>query len=48
VLCQPAWAKAEPEFRTDPPGFDRAAFQKEFNAEVLAFFQTQLTAAPRP
>jgi predicted dienelactone hydrolase len=50
VLCPPAWAKAEPkpEFCTDAPGFDRGAFHKEFNAELLAFFRTHLTAAPRP
>jgi predicted dienelactone hydrolase len=26
----------------DAPGFDRAAFHKQFNADVLAFFQAQL------
>jgi len=38
----PALAKAVPEICTDAPGFDRAAFHKEFNAAVLAFFRTQL------
>ncbi len=35
-----------PEVCTDPPGFDRAAFHKAFDAEVVAFFKTQL--APKP
>ncbi len=26
----------------DPPGFDRAAFQKDFNRQVVAFFRSQL------
>ena len=42
VLCPPAMAQAAPEFCTDVPGFDRAEFHKEFNAEVLAFFRTYL------
>jgi len=25
------------------PGFDRVAFHKQFNADVLAFFQAHLT-----
>jgi predicted dienelactone hydrolase len=40
-ICPPALAKARPELCTDAPGFDRAAFHKEFNADVLAFFQAQ-------
>jgi predicted dienelactone hydrolase len=27
---------------TDAPGFDRVAFHKEFNADVLAFFRANL------
>jgi predicted dienelactone hydrolase len=42
VLCPPELAKAEPEFCTDAPGFDRVAFHKEFNADVLAFFRANL------
>ena len=38
--CPPA---AAPEFCTDAPGFDRTAFHAQFNADVLAFFQTHLT-----
>ena len=40
--CPPA---APPEFCTDAPGFDRVAFHAQFNADVLAFLQTHLTAA---
>jgi predicted dienelactone hydrolase len=40
--CPPAMAQAVPEICTDAPGFDRAAFHKEFNAAVIAFFQQQL------
>jgi predicted dienelactone hydrolase len=42
-ICPPAVAKAAAEICTDPPGFDRAAFHKEFNAAVLAFFRAHLT-----
>ena len=31
------------ELCTDPPGFDRGAFHKQFDADVVRFFQTQLT-----
>ena len=37
-LCPPALAQVNPEPCTDAPGFDRAAFHKQFNADVLAFF----------
>jgi predicted dienelactone hydrolase len=39
--CPPA---AAPQFCTDAPGFDRAAFHAQFNADVLAFLQTHLPA----
>jgi len=42
ILCPPTMAKAVPEVCTDAPGFDRAAFHKEFNADVLAFFHANL------
>jgi predicted dienelactone hydrolase len=42
IVCPPALAKAVPEFCTDAPGFDRIAFHKQFNADVLAFFRTHL------
>jgi predicted dienelactone hydrolase len=40
--CPPALIKARPELCTDAPGFDRGAFHRQFDAEVLAFFRTQL------
>jgi predicted dienelactone hydrolase len=46
-ICLPAVAKAEPELCTDAPAFDRAAFHKQFNADVLAFFRTHLLPEPR-
>lgn len=42
--CPPALAKAVPDICTDPPGFDREAFHKAFDAEVLAFFRKTLGA----
>jgi predicted dienelactone hydrolase len=41
--CSPVVAKAAIEFCTDPPGFDRAAFHKTFNAQVLGFFREKLS-----
>ncbi|MDN8611967.1 alpha/beta hydrolase family protein [Variovorax ginsengisoli] len=46
--CSPALAQAVPEICSDRPGFDRVAFHQSFNAKVLAFFRTQLSAAARP
>jgi predicted dienelactone hydrolase len=42
MLCPPELAKKRPEFCTNAPGFDRAAFHKQFNADVLAFFRAHL------
>jgi predicted dienelactone hydrolase len=47
-ICPPAAVKATPEVCTDAPGFDRVAFHQQFDADVLAFFLTHLTKAPRP
>ena len=44
--CSPALAKAVPQICADATGFDRVAFHGQFNADVLAFFQTQLTKGP--
>jgi predicted dienelactone hydrolase len=41
-VCPPALAKAQPDICTDPPGFDRAAFHRQFNADVLSFFRANL------
>ena len=41
--CPPTLAKDNPtnaEICTDAPGFDRVAFHKQFNADVLGFFRT--------
>lgn len=46
--CSPEQAKAVPQFCTDAPGFDRAAFHQAFDAEVLAFFRTHLVDAEKP
>jgi predicted dienelactone hydrolase len=40
--CPPAMAKAASELCEDAPGFNRAAFHRQFNADVLAFFQAPL------
>ncbi len=45
--CSEAFAKlvadsGDGELCTDAPGFDRIAFHKQFNTDVLAFFQTHL------
>lgn len=46
-ICPPAMlANAPPEICNDAPGFDRAAFHKQFDADVLAFFRKHL-AEPR-
>jgi predicted dienelactone hydrolase len=46
IPCPPALAKDRPEICTDAAGFDRVAFHKQFNAEVLAFFRTHLIKVP--
>ena len=40
--CPPPLTKARPELCADEPGFDRAGFHRQFDAEVLAFFRAQL------
>jgi predicted dienelactone hydrolase len=40
--CPPALAKAVPEICADMPDFDRVAFHKQFNSDVLTFFRDQL------
>lgn len=41
-ICPPAMVKAVPDLCTNAPGFDRAAFHKDFNADVRAFFRANL------
>jgi predicted dienelactone hydrolase len=40
--CTPAFANVAPEGCRDPAGFDRAAFHREFNSAVVAFFTAKL------
>ncbi len=40
--CPPAMLAAVPEICIDPPGMDRAAFHREFNAVVVRFFQERM------
>jgi predicted dienelactone hydrolase len=46
--CSPAQASTIPRICVDAPGFDRVAFHKEFNAEVLAFFRKHLVGTGKP
>jgi predicted dienelactone hydrolase len=43
VPCPVEVATRRPELCVDPPGFDRAAFHRQFNADALAFFRAKLT-----
>jgi predicted dienelactone hydrolase len=45
--CPPAMAAELPRICVDANGFDRAAFHRQFNADVLAFLQAQLANAAR-
>jgi predicted dienelactone hydrolase len=45
--CPPALAKEVPQICVDANGFDRVAFHRQFNADVLAFLRTYLVGAPR-
>lgn len=40
--CSPEFAASKPLFCTDPAGFDRDAFHKRFNADVVSFFNRNL------
>jgi predicted dienelactone hydrolase len=42
--CTPALAATVPEICHDPQDFDRAAFHREFNPAVVAFFKAKLPA----
>jgi predicted dienelactone hydrolase len=44
--CTPMTESIAPEICRDPAGFDRAAFHREFNPAVVAFFKAKLPAAP--
>jgi predicted dienelactone hydrolase len=40
--CTPRFANRAPRICTDPPGFNRAAFHRAFDVQVVRFFQTTL------
>lgn len=40
--CSSEFAEKLPRFCTDPPGFDRTAFHREFNASIVSFFRENL------
>jgi predicted dienelactone hydrolase len=40
--CSTALAGRVPDICQDPPGFDRTAFHRDFNAAVIGFFRKQL------
>jgi predicted dienelactone hydrolase len=40
--CTPEFAANLPRFCTDPPGFDRTAFHREFAARIVSFFREHL------
>lgn len=42
--CSPQFAANLPRFCTDPAGFDRAAFHREFNGSVVHFFREHLVS----
>ena len=42
--CSPEFAANLPRFCTDPPGFDRAAFHRDFDTAVLRFFRDHLAS----
>jgi predicted dienelactone hydrolase len=44
--CPPALVAELPRLCVDAGGFDRVAFHRQFNADVLAFFQVQLASPP--
>jgi predicted dienelactone hydrolase len=45
--CSADLAKMAPTICADGHRFDRAAFHKEFNADVVAFFLKHLGGAPQ-
>ncbi len=42
TICPPKLAKALPELCRDKPNFDRAAFHKEFNTNIISFFRQNI------
>ena len=46
--CSPAEVKDFPRICIDAPGFDRAAFHKDFNAAIFAFLRRHLRGVEKP
>jgi predicted dienelactone hydrolase len=42
--CSPEFAANLPRFCTDPAGFDRTAFHRDFDASVVGFFREHLVS----
>jgi predicted dienelactone hydrolase len=42
--CSPQFAANLPRLCTDPPGFDRTAFHRDFDASVVGFFREHLVS----
>lgn len=42
--CSPQLAANLPRFCTDPPGFDRTAFHRDFDASIVGFFRERLAS----
>ena len=40
--CSPQFAANLPRLCTDPPGFDRTAFHRDFDASIVRFFHEHL------
>ncbi|QPF87164.1 dienelactone hydrolase family protein [Bradyrhizobium genosp. L] len=48
VPCSADLAQRRPKICTDPPGFDRVAFHKEWNARIVTFFREHLIEDRQP
>jgi predicted dienelactone hydrolase len=46
--CSPAEVKDFPRICVDAPGFDRAAFHKDFNAAIISFLRRHLPGVDKP
>ena len=46
--CTPAMTRIAPQICTDRDGFDRAAFHKTFNSDVVGFFRRDVMQAATP
>lgn len=46
--CSPQFVANLPRLCTDPPGFDRAAFHRDFDARIVGFFHLHLVGDGKP